>query len=444
MTKRLSRRLQIVLFALVLGLLAGCTNINSAETLPTFQPISPSATATPPPQPTATATQKPVPTATTPATPTPYKRPELGYLQAELDRILADFDGVSSYVVIDLTSGQRIERNADVAISGMSLLKIPILIETYAALNRPPDIEQQKLITQTTALSSNFAANLLLRTVISDRDDSFDGAEQVTNAMRELGLFGTFITVPYEQDAREGQLATFLTPANSRSDVTMQPDSFRQTTIGDLSVVLTMLYECAEHGRGKLVEQYGELLTQAECQELLAQLELNDLVLLLEAGLPDDTTFAHKIGYVDETYGDVGIVYSPGGDYVLGLALYTPTWLEWSIASPVFAEVSRLTYRHFNDRDAYSAETLAIPPAITPAATREPSPYPQALVYGTRGVGLTMRETPGGNEVAILPDGAVVGLLADLPVVVNGVSWRRIATAAGQSGWVSADYLITE
>ena len=42
----------------------------------------------------------------------------------------------------------------------------------------------------------------------------------------KLGLFGTFITVPGEQDAREGQLATFLTPANSRSDVTMQPDSF--------------------------------------------------------------------------------------------------------------------------------------------------------------------------------------------------------------------------
>ena len=55
-----------------------------------------------------------------------------------------------------------------------------------------------------------------------------------------------------------------------------------------------MLYECAEHGRGKLVEQYGELLTQAECQELLAQLELNDLVLLLKQGCRTAMTFAHK------------------------------------------------------------------------------------------------------------------------------------------------------
>lgn len=422
----------------------GCGNMDSAEITPTTQPTQIANTPTSPPHPIATITPQPSPTATPVPTATPTVVPELGYLQAALDLALAEFNGISSYVVIDLASGDHIEHNADVAISGMSLLKIPILIETYAALDRAPDIEQRKLITQTTALSSNFAANLLLRTVISDSDDSFDGAEKVTTAMRELGIFNTFMTVPFEQDAREGQLATFLTPANSRSDVTTQPDAFRQTTTGDLSALLVMLYDCAEYGRGALVQQYADRLTQAECQDLLAQLELNDLVLLLEAGLPDDVTFAHKLGYVDETYGDVGIVYSVGGDYVLALALYTPNWLEWAIASPVFAELSRLTYRHFTDRDAYSAETLSQPPAITPTATAEPSPYPQAIVYGTRGIGLTLRETPGGNELSILPDGAIVSVLPDTPVAANGYVWRRVIAQSGQSGWVGADFLVTE
>lgn len=62
--------------------------------------------------------------------------------------MLADFDGISSYVVVDMKTGDRIARNEDVAIAGMSLLKIPILVETYRVLDRPPDVEQTKLITQ--------------------------------------------------------------------------------------------------------------------------------------------------------------------------------------------------------------------------------------------------------------------------------------------------------
>ena len=326
----------------------------------------------------------------------------------------------------------------------MSLLKIPILVETYNVLDTPPNIEQTKLITQTTALSSNFAANLLLQE-IAGRPDTFAGAAKLTDAMRNLGLFNTFIAVPYDADPRPEQLNTALTPANQRTDISTLPDPFRQTTVGDLATLLGWIYACAEEDNGRLRTTYPDTLTQPECQELLTMLQLNDLVELLEAGLPDDIPIAHKLGYIDDTYGNVGIVFGTERDYLIGLALYQPVYLEWADGSPLFAEISSLAYAHFNDPNAYSPEILAAPPAISETPTPAPtSPYPQAIVFGTRGIGLTLRDAPGGNEIAILPEGTVVSLLDDLPTQFNQIAWRQIQTVDGMTGWVGTEFLVSE
>ncbi|MCA9971005.1 MAG: serine hydrolase, partial [Anaerolineales bacterium] len=375
--------------------------------------------------------------------PSAYPLHPLPYLAAALEQELAAFPGLSSYVVIDLQTGEQLAHNADLAIAGMSLLKIPILINTYRVLDRPPNVEETKLITQTTALSSNFAANLLLQT-IAGQPSSTAGADVVTASMRELGLYNTFIVVPYDAEPLPGRPLTLLTPANQRTDLTTQPDIHRQTTTGDLAQMLWMLYDCAENGRGPLPETYPDDLTQAECAAILDALRLNELVKLLEAGLPADTPISHKLGYIDDTYGDAAIVYSPAGDYVLVLALYAPVWLEWAVASPLFARISRLVYDHFNDPAAYPPEVLAAPPALAASPTPPPTPdLPQAIVTGTAGVGLTLRDAPGGAELAILPEGTVVGLLPDAPIDFNGLTWRKIRSPAGPEGWVGAAYLTT-
>lgn len=411
---------------------------------------------------TAVPTQTPLPTRTPTTTPVPFQPtieptappkatpdkahtpPPLDYLAAEIEKSLADFDGVASYVVVDLSNGERIEHNPDVAIAGMSLIKVPILIETFVALDNPPDIEQTKLLTQTTSLSSNFAANLLLKTVIGP-NDTHVGGDRVTEAMRDLGIFNTFIAVPYDLDPRPNHQNTYLTPANQRTDITTKADIYRQTTVGDLADLLLMLYQCAQEDNGRLREAYPQTLTQAECQSILELMQLNELVKLLEAGLPEGIPIAHKIGYIDDTYGDVSIVYSPNQDYLLALSLYTPQYLEWAIASPLFAQISELAYAHFNDPQAYSEAILAQPPVLPATPTPVPVPdRPAAIVAGTQGIGLTLRNTPAGNEVTILPEGSVVYLLDDEPSQVGGIEWRNVTTIAGDSGWVGADYLVTD
>ncbi len=305
---------------------------------------------------TATATPSPTPSAT--PTPTP---PPLAYLAAAIEQELAGFRGLSSYVIRDLETGEEFSYQPDLAISGMSLLKIPILINAYRALDRPPDVEQRKLITQTTSLSDNFSANLLMQ-LAAGQPNTYIGADVVTQSMRDLGLYNTFIAVPFYADPKPDRPLTYLTPANQRTDITTRPDIHRQTTTGDLAKMLEMIYTCAEYGRSHLLTRYPGEITQEECRDMLAMLQLNDLVKLLEAGLPEGTIIAHKLGYVGETYGDAAIIYSPARTYILVLALYAPGWLEWDIASPLFARISALAYAHFNDPAAYSPQVLAAPP----------------------------------------------------------------------------------
>jgi len=84
-------------------------------------------------------------------------------------------------------------------------------------------------------------------------------------------------------------------------------------------------------------------------------LNQNKIAQLLQAGLPDGTQFAHKHGWTtDYTTGvirsmiDVGIVFSPGGNYVIVTAQYQPTQLIWDIANVLFARISQATYNYFN------------------------------------------------------------------------------------------------
>ncbi len=148
--------------------------------------------------------------------------------------------------------------------------------------------------------------------------------------------------MPFYADPKPDRPLTYLTPANQRTDISARPDIHRQTTTGDLAEMLEMIYTCAEYGRSPLLTLYPNEITQEECRDMLAMLELNDLVKLLEAGLPPGTVIAHKLGYVGETYGDAAIIYSPARTYILVLALYAPGWLEWDIVSPLFARISAL------------------------------------------------------------------------------------------------------
>lgn len=87
----------------------------------------------------------------------------------------------------------------------------------------------------------------------------------------------------------------------------------------------------------------------------------------------------------------------------------------------------------------------SVPPSPTvgtpePTATATPVVC-RGVVEGTGGNGLMLRDSPGGEEVDILAEGALLTVLEDEPVEANGVVWRRVRAVGGDEGWASDAFI---
>lgn len=260
-----------------------------------------------------------------------------GLLQARLDQ----FPGIGGVFLHHMASGEEVAINADVAFAGMSTMKIAILEEVYRKLDVPPDPETIKLITQTTSLSGNFTANLLLG-IVGDGDPNA-GVRVLNESLRTLGLNNSFMATPY--DRKLASPPRIVTAANSRTDFDTQPDPYVQTTPRDIGLMLEMIVECSQGG-GALLAAYEGQITQAECREALDYLALNEMNELIVAGVPAGTRAVHKHGYVADTHGDVAAIWGPAGPYVLSIFLYRPPWLEWAISSTTMKDLSTAVWNY--------------------------------------------------------------------------------------------------
>jgi hypothetical protein len=91
---------------------------------------------------------------------------------------------------------------------------------------------------------------------------------------------------------------------------------------------------------------------------------------------------------------------------------------------------------------------IQFPPAATMTATPDlalPTPTAtslicRAVVTGTS-FGLYLRETPGGEDLDLLPEGELLTLLEDAPVETEEFIWRKVRALGGQEGWVAQEFL---
>lgn len=299
----------------------------------------------------------------------PPERPEINLLTRLLVNRLQDFEsvtgGTGSLFINDLSSSDEININGDVPMSGIDLMKIPIVLEVFRKLDRPLTLSQGSLISNTLVIQTdNSSANQLLN-IVAGQDDPYLGAQLVTESMQRLGLKNSFIVVPYDQEARPGvvipetALVAAAKAAGEEYIPPTQPHPYIQTTAEDIGSLLTMIYYCAQGQGGTLRAVYGDQLTQTECQTILAYMRENQIGSLIEEGLPSGTAVAHRHGWVSDTHADAGIVFTPGGDYVIVEILYKPDWLEWEVSAPLLADLSRATYNYFNFDNPFLGDTDA-------------------------------------------------------------------------------------
>ncbi len=284
------------------------------------------------------------------------ERPNINLLSRLLINHLQSFEqetgGLASIFIMDLESGEEVAINANLPLSGMDMLKVPIVIQLYSLLDQPPTLRQRQLISDTLVMRpDNLAANELLN-IIAGEEDPYLGSNLVTESLQRVGLQNTFIVAPYDTPERPG-LRTPETPANSVDTILTNPDPTRQTTAEDMGLLLSMVYYCAKGQGGALMAAFPEKLTTVECQAILDYMLRNKTGSLIEEGVPQDVPIAHRHGWIRDTHGDAGIVFSPGGDYVIVAYMYRDDWLEWVVSSPLLADISLATYNFFNFDNPY-------------------------------------------------------------------------------------------
>jgi hypothetical protein len=81
----------------------------------------------------------------------------------------------------------------------------------------------------------------------------------------------------------------------------------------------------------------------------------NKIGVLIQAGVPAGTIVAHKHGWANEsddgyihTIGDVALVFTPGGDYVLTIFVHHPIQAVFDPVNLLFANLSSSVYNYFN------------------------------------------------------------------------------------------------
>lgn len=286
-------------------------------------------------------------------------RPTLQNLQILLQQVIdaSGFDGLTELYLMDLQTGQELNfayQNGEnptpgIAFTAASTMKIPIMVSTFKRTAEPLPEDLANLMTLMIERSENDPADQLMEQVM----DPNLGPLELTQDMVDLGLPNTFLAGYFYAGAP--LLQRFSTPANQRVDVSTSPDAYNQTTPAEMGMLLSDIYQCSQNGGGTFAAVFPGKITQNECRQMINYLVLDKIGVLLQAGLPEGTQFAHKHGWVTDptdgvihTISDAGIVYSSGGNYILTVYVYHPTQVIWDQANVMVAKLSMAVYNYYN------------------------------------------------------------------------------------------------
>ena len=287
-----------------------------------------------------------------------------------LDDVGFIFDGqrtIASIFILDLINGQELNILGDVAYSAASTIKLPIMIDYFRARTAAPSQDEAWLLANSLLCSNNASSNLLME--IIGGGDIFAGIQSVTGALQRIGAVNSFITAPFYLGVEGQQLGSIEAPETTPNQTYVTgADAFNQTTAEDMGTLFNLLYDCAEFGSGLVTVFPDGQITQQECRQMLELTSANDLERLLQGGIPRDVRISHKNGWIFDTVGDAGVVYSPNGrHYVISVYLWEETeFQDYEKLWPLLEEVSRAAWNFFNPENA-----SLVPRANLPTTAQE-------------------------------------------------------------------------
>jgi beta-lactamase class A len=227
-------------------------------------------------------------------------------LRRKIENILTAYTGRWGIVVIDPSTGDRLEINPDMLFPSASMIKVPIMYEIMrqaacgaVSLDETlvvtdavrvdggilqelrPNIKMtvRELVTLMIVLSDNTATNMLI---------DFIGMDAVNGTMARLGLKSTVL--------RRRMMDFAAALAGNENE----------TSAADLARLFAAILDSTGVPR-----PYGALML-----DILKRQQIQDK---LPFYLPEETALAHKTGTLPGFEHDGGILFLPGGSYIISI-----------------------------------------------------------------------------------------------------------------------------
>jgi beta-lactamase class A len=226
-------------------------------------------------------------------------------LHRKIEDILADYTGRWGMVIMNQATGDRLELNPQMEFPAASMIKVPIMYEIMRQvvagrlsldeslivtnklqtggagilkeLRSGITMTVRELVTLMIILSDNTATNMLI---------DLAGMDAVNKTMTDLGLKSTVL---------RRRMMDFAAAQAGHENI---------TSAGDLALLFAAIYD----SRG-LPPAYGALML-----DILTRQQIQDK---LPFYLPQEITLAHKTGTLPGVEHDGGILFLPGGPYII-------------------------------------------------------------------------------------------------------------------------------
>jgi beta-lactamase class A len=266
-------------------------------------------------------------------------------LEARIAPLAKAHKGKVAVAVKNLKTGEEFYLHADDAMPTASLIKLPVMVETYSqvsegkvkldkvlTLAKGDKVQGSGILTQHFSDGATFPLKDAVRLMIVFSDNT------ATNmVLDQIGLPST--------NARMAKLGLKETRINAkvfRADTRIDQERGKKYGLGSTTAreMVQLL---------GLIEQ-GKVVSPEVCQEMLKTLKACDDKEKMTRLLPAGTVVAHKTGSVNATKTDAGIIYTKSGPVALCVLTNEnedQRWVADNAAQVLIGKIAREVYDHF-------------------------------------------------------------------------------------------------
>lgn len=264
-------------------------------------------------------------------------------LQRALDSLVTGFHGTVGVYVRHLRTGRSAEVNADSVFPTASMIKVPILIGTFDAMDRGLLDFHQKLVYTDSLLyagddilgafrdSSTVTLSKLTLLSITTSDNT------ASLWLQALAGTGTAINQWLATHGFDSTRVNSRTPGREENRAKY---GWGQTTPREMAGLLTLIRDGKAVSPAASEEMYRHLTRSYWTGEALSQ-------------LPPWVQVASKVGAVDRSRSEVALVNAPSGDYVFCIISGQQADTTWDPPNEgwvLIRNLSALLWRHFEPK----------------------------------------------------------------------------------------------